>query len=350
MNRFKRKQDHIQHALSSRVTGNHGFDDIKFVHQALPELSMNDISLATTLGELKLSSPIIINAMTGGGGQKTLDINRKLAIVAREKGLAMAVGSQMAAVRDLEQAYTYAVVREEHPQGVIFANLGAEATLEQAQQAIDMLGANALQIHLNVIQELVMPEGDRDFTGLLHHIKQLVDHLTVPVIIKEVGFGMSAESARKLESIGVQFVDVGGSGGTNFALIENQRREVAYEVFNEWGMSTVTSLLEVKQESCLSAIASGGIHSPHEIVKALSLQANAVGMAGFFLKQIDQHSMEHVLHIVDIYHEQIKMMMCALGAAQIEDLQRVPLVLSGPSYHWLSCRGFDVHSYSKRRL
>ena len=172
------------------------FDDIKFIHQGLPDIGVFDVGLDHEIGGLYLSSPIFINAMTGGGGEKTYRINKELAIVAKNTGLTMAVGSQMAAIKDKTQKYTYEIVRKENPAGVIIANLGSEASSEDAKAAIEMIEANALQIHLNVIQELTMPEGDRNFSGALKRIESIVKEIAVPVIVKEVGFGMAKETVQ----------------------------------------------------------------------------------------------------------------------------------------------------------
>ncbi|GAE25099.1 isopentenyl-diphosphate delta-isomerase [Halalkalibacter wakoensis JCM 9140] len=212
MSRSIRKLDHIEHALSTGPSLTHGFDDLKFIHNSLPEVNYKQINLSTKIGELSLSSPIFINAMTGGGGERTKEVNRQLAEVAKETGIGMAVGSQMAALRDPSQQDSFRIVRETYPHGTILANLGSEATVEQAKVAVDMLEASALQIHLNVIQELVMPEGDRDFAFTIERIEKIVASLNVPIIVKEVGFGMSKETVQTLTSIGVMAVDVGGYG------------------------------------------------------------------------------------------------------------------------------------------
>jgi isopentenyl-diphosphate delta-isomerase len=347
MSRSSRKLDHIKHALESGQSGHHGFEDVKFVHHSLPNTNVNDVKLGTTLGELSLSSPIIINAMTGGAVE-THPINQKLAIVAKETGLAMAVGSQMAALKNPDNAYTYRVVREENPKGVIFANLGSEATVDQAQTAVEMIEANALQIHLNVVQELVMPEGDRHFKGALQRIEKIVRQLSCPVIVKEVGFGMSREAAHQLASIGVQAIDIGGFGGTNFASIENKRRDLPFDSFNDWGIKTVPSLVEVTQIDEVDVISSGGIQSPLEVMKSLVLGAKATGMAGFFLKQLHENGVEQLCVLVHSFHDQLTSMMCALGIDELQKTSQVPLVLSGESYHWLTQRGYDLSSYAQR--
>ncbi|WP_111644037.1 type 2 isopentenyl-diphosphate Delta-isomerase [Paranoxybacillus vitaminiphilus] len=348
MSRAKRKMDHIEHALSTGQARAHGFEDITFVHQSLPNLSTSQIDLRTTLGELSLSSPIFINAMTGGGGKATLKINEALAIVAKECGIAMAVGSQMAAIKDSRERPSFEIVRKVNPNGVIFANLGSEATVEEAKQAIDMIEANGLQIHLNVIQELVMPEGDRDFTNALKRIEQIVQQVEVPVIVKEVGFGMSKETALKLANIGVKIVDVGGFGGTNFARIENERRLRMLTYFNDWGLTTTASIVEVSQTVPLSVIGSGGLQNALDIAKALALGASAVGFAGYFLKLLLEEGIESLIEEIGNLHSDLAMIMSALGAKTIEQLQCVPLVIRGETHHWLTERGFDTKVYSCR--
>jgi isopentenyl-diphosphate Delta-isomerase len=341
--------DHIEYALSIGQARAHGFEDITFVHQSLPDLSTADIDLRTTLGELSLSSPIFINAMTGGGGEATLKINEALATVAKECGIAIAVGSQMAAIKDPTERPSFEIVRKVNPNGVIFANLGSEATVEDAKRAVDMIEANGLQIHLNVIQELIMPEGDRDFTNALKRIEQIVHSIEVPVIVKEVGFGMSRETVSQLANIGVEIVDVGGFGGTNFARIENERRLRMLTYFNDWGLTTVASIVEVTQAvPLISVIGSGGLQSALDVAKSLALGASAAGFAGYFLKILVEEGIEALIKEINELHGDLVFIMTALGANTVEKLQNVPLVIRGETHHWLTERGFDTRLYSCR--
>lgn len=349
MTRSKRKWDHIQYALTTGQSRDTGFDDITFIHQSLPDSSIEQVSLKTMVGELSLSSPLFINAMTGGGGERTEEINRQLAIIASETRVAMAVGSQMSSIKNSSEISTYKIVRKENPNGLIFANLGSEASVDQALQAVDMLEANALQIHLNTIQELTMPEGDRDFTGALRRMEDIVKKLPVPVIVKEVGFGMSRETAKKLTQVGISIVDVGGFGGTNFAKIENERRNRLLSFFNSWGIPTVVSIAEVKYSfPDLTVLGSGGIQSSLDVVKALSLGASAVGLAGYILKILLEEGIEESMTEIEEIKKEIGYVMTALGSTTIKDLQKAPLVIEGKTHHWLNERGINTKNYSNR--
>lgn len=348
--RISRKIDHIRHALRLGQSGNTGFDDIKLVHSCLPETSMEHISLTTTIGELNLSSPIIINAMTGGA-LETEEINRGLAIAAREHGLAMAVGSQMSAVKNKEVSGSYKIVRKTNPEGVVFANLGSEATVEQAELAVEMLEADALQIHLNAMQELIMPEGDKDFRGALERIAEIVNRLHVPVIVKEVGFGLTMEAARTLTRLGVRILDVGGAGGTNFAAIENARRQTPIRSINDWGIKTSVALLEVLETSGQAdVIASGGIRTSLDICKSLALGASAAGMAGSLLKTLQEGGIDPLIRQIGTLTSELKLLMTALGAPNVEALRRVPAVITGETAEWCRLRGIDSASYARRGL
>lgn len=351
MSRSERKWDHIRLALKNRQNRSTVFDDIKFIHQSLPNINVTDVRLDHSIGELSLSSPIFINAMTGGGGEKTYQINKELAMAAKLTGLAMAVGSQMSAIKDKGERYTYEIVRKENPQGIIIANLGSEATVENAKIAINMIEANALQIHLNVIQELTMPEGDRDFSGAIKRIETIVKAVDVPVFVKEVGFGMTKETVKTLSQVGVAGVDIGGSGGTNFAEIENKRREKSFSFFNGWGIPTPISIIEAALNTDkISIIGSGGFLTGHDIAKGIAMGANAIGMAGFFLRILVENGLDALQKEIETLHNELTMIMTALGAKNISDLKKVPLIISGETYHWLNQRGIDTKQYSCRSI
>lgn len=346
--RISRKMEHVHYALELGQSRQQGLSDIKLVHNCLPETSTDHIALTTTIGELIMSSPILINAMTGGA-QETESINRDLAILAREKDMPMAVGSQMSAIKNSEVASSYQVVRRENPKGIIFANLGSEATPDQALRAIDMIEANALQIHLNVMQELIMPEGDRSFVGMLGRIETIVRQSPVPVIVKEVGFGISRDNAKQLQDIGVKMLDVGGSGGTNFAAIENARRPSALDWLNDWGTPTSITLLEALSVFPKgSVIASGGITNALEAAKALVLGASAVGMAGAFLKVLRTEGVDALHSFASELHQGLILIMTALGAPSVQALSGCPVVIMGETAEWCHARSIDLTSYTGR--
>lgn len=341
--------DHIQFALSVGQGSGTMFDDIRLVHQALPGIGRNDVSLHTKTGDLKLESPVFINAMTGGGGSETQKLNAILARTAKETGMAMAVGSQMSALKDRTERSSYQIVRKENPAGIIFGNLGSEATVEQAKEAVEMIEADALQIHLNVVQELTMPEGDRDFKGALDRIVQIAESVRVPVIVKETGFGISRETAELLEATNIAAIDVSGFGGTNFAAIENERRQRKLSFFHDWGVPTAAALVEVGSVSSKTLLASGGIRHAGDIVKAFVMGADAAGLAGSFLKTAIDHGEEFLIAEVEALHEDLQMMMTALGARNLVELKNCPAVISGELYHYLSLRGHDLATFANRR-
>lgn len=351
MSRKQRKLEHIQLALSTGQLRFTGLDDIQIIHQAIPDSSLENVSLKTQVGELSLSSPIFINAMTGGGGQETQKINEELAIAARETGLAIAVGSQMSAIKHKEERASYEIVRKQNPDGLIFANLGSEATPEQAKIAVEMIDANALQIHINVIQELTMPEGDRSFKRVVERIQTISEMVPVPIIVKEVGFGMGYETVQKLNATDVFAVDIGGFGGTNFARIENERRSDQYSFFNQWGIPTSVSLVESCEASeNLHVFASGGIQTSLDAVKCLVIGAGAVGMAGSFLRVLRNDGLKELIARIEDFHEEIVYMMTALGCETVCDFKKVPVLFHGRTHHWLQERGIDTSKYSQRLM
>jgi isopentenyl-diphosphate Delta-isomerase len=350
MERISRKREHVEHALAAGQSGEHGLDDVRFIHNCLPGIGKQDIALQTTVGGLTMSSPIVVNAMTGGA-KETHSINRVLGMIAQETGLAMAVGSQMAAVKDPALIDTYRIARKVNPKGILLANLGAEASPSMAKQAIEMIEADGLQIHLNVMQELIMPEGDRDFSGAARRIEKIVKEVDVPVIVKEVGFGISREAAARLTDCGVSVIDVGGRGGTNFAQIENARRKLPYEMLNSWGITTAASLLEVSgYAGALDVMATGGIRTAIEAAASIALGASAVGMAGAFLRYAVEEKVVEAVSYVQTLHNQLEIIMTALGAATVKQLQSVPLVITGNTYHWAAMRGIDCSLWARRTM
>lgn len=357
--RQQRKLDHVRLAvagegqLGPRRSGlaGPGWDEVHLVHQSLPELAVEQVDLSTSLAGVELSSPVIINAMTGGAPGVEA-INRELATVAGELGLAMALGSQTAGLKEPEVAGSYRVVRQVNPHGVILANLSAEASVERARAAVEMVGANLLQIHLNAPQELQMAEGDRDFRGQLANIARLVEALPVPVVVKECGFGLSKETARLLYQAGVRAVDVSGRGGTNFAWIEMARRhaEDADPGLEQWGIPTACALAEVAALELpgLDIVASGGITYGSEAAKALAMGARAVGVAGAVLKRQQAGGMEEARRYLQRLLADLRAAVLLAGARDLPSLRRKPVVLTGGVGQWCQIRGVDLPGLANR--
>lgn len=346
---MNRKDEHISLTKAFHKTHTNDFDAVQLIHHSFSPLSTADVSIHTTIGPWQLSTPFYINAMTGGS-ERAKKINRQLATVARETGLLMATGSASAALRDASIADSYKVVREENPDGLVWANVGAGTSLENAKQAVELLQADGLQIHLNTPQELVMPEGDRDFSNWLELIQTIVQVLSVPVIVKEVGFGMSRETIQLLTSIGVSIIDVSGQGGTSFTQIENARREKReLNYLDSWGQSTVISLLEANEvEAPFYLLASGGIRNAYDIFKALSLGADGVGIAGTLLYSIMQEGTQKTIDLVRSWQSELHTLYTLTGKHQTKDLKQNQLIISGEPHHWCEARTIDWRRYANR--
>lgn len=343
-----RKNEHVSLSENFYADASSSLKDIHFLHHSFPEMDLAAVDLSTQLGDLAFSLPFFINAMTGGSDW-TGQLNQKLAILARETDLAMATGSISTALKNPAQADSYSIVREENPEGLIFANLGAGHGAENAKRAIDIVEADAIQIHLNAPQELVMPEGDREFSSWIKNIEEIVEKVEQPLIVKEVGFGMSRETIQLLEEIGVKYIDISGKGGTNFAQIENFRRqEKKLDDLESWGQSTSFSLLEameVNQESKI--IASGGIRSAQDIVKSLAIGASLVGISSQFMHLIID-DLDQAIEQVEQWKMEIKRTMTLLGARNIEDLKKADLMILGETAQWAHLRNIDLKKYANR--
>lgn len=349
--RQSRKIDHINYALATPDQPQAGFHDVSLLHRSLPELSWDDIDTGCTFLGKKLAAPLMINAMTGGHPD-VMEINRSLAKVARRAGVAIALGSQRAALEDPRVANTFQVVRAENPTGVVIANLSAHCTVAEAQQAVDMLAADALQLHVNVPQELAMGEGDRQFTGLVANISQISRQLKVPVIVKEVGFGMSMETVIQIHRTGVDIIDISGRGGTNFIAIEEQRNQQISKLgpdIHQWGLTTVVSLIESQQPNLpMTVIASGGVRTPYDIAKALALGADLVGISRPFLQILLEKGEEELFHHIDQLIIGLRKIMLMCGAKDVGGLRSVPAIITGTTAEWLTARGVDISRYARR--
>ncbi|MEU8899056.1 type 2 isopentenyl-diphosphate Delta-isomerase [Nocardia sp. NPDC048505] len=345
-----RKDDHVRHAVSHRRDpgGPSDFDAVTFVHHALAGIDSEDVSLAVEFAGKSWDTPLFVNAMTGGSA-RTGEINRQLAIAARETGIPIASGSMSAYFRDPSVGDTFRVLRQENPHGFVMANVNATATPEQARRAIDLLEADALQIHLNAVQEVVMPEGDRSFGSWPGQIERIVAATPVPVVVKEVGFGLSRQTVVWLRDAGVAVADVGGRGGTNFARIENDRRDTGdFDFLESWGQSTPNCLLDCAGIDGIDIAATGGIRSPLDIARALALGAGATGVAGAFLEIIVDRDAAALVETIDTWLAQLRQLLTVLGARTTADLTGCDLLISGAVATFCGLRGIDASSYAHR--
>jgi isopentenyl-diphosphate delta-isomerase len=343
----RRKDEHVRYAIDqhNQDPAESDFDAIRFVHHALGGATSAQVSLGTRIAGRIWQTPLYINAMTGGNAS-TGAINRQLAIAARETGLAIASGSMSAYLRDESVASSYHVLRQENPNGFVMANINANATVDQAQRAVDLLEADALQIHLNAMQEIVMPEGDRDFSHWPRQIELLCARARVPVIVKEVGFGLSRNTVELLRDLGASVADVGGRGGTNFARIENSRRQgTDLSYLADWGQSTPRCLLAATDVSGIELLASGGIRSPLDIARALALGAKAAGIAGHFLEIVVNHGVEQLITTIRNWLDQLALIMTVLGARTPSELTRSDLELTGPLETYCRLIGIDPRAF-----
>ncbi|MER5215126.1 type 2 isopentenyl-diphosphate Delta-isomerase [Streptomyces sp. NPDC002838] len=345
----QRKDDHVRLAVEQQQQhcGRNQFDEVSFIHHALAGLDRPDISLATTFAGISWQVPLYINAMTGGS-ERTGVINRDLGIAARETGVPIASGSMSAYFKDPDSAETFSVLRKENPDGFVIANVNATASVDKALRAVDLLQADALQIHVNTVQETVMPEGDRSFSSWAPQIEKIVAGVDVPVIVKEVGFGLSRETVRLLESLGVQVADLGGRGGTDFARIENGRRELAdYAYLTGWGQSTIACLLDT-QDAPIPVLASGGVRNPLDVARALALGASGVGVSGTFLRTLLDGGVEALIARIATWLDQLAALLTVLGARTPADLTHCDLLIHGELRDFCADRGIDPRPFARR--
>ncbi|HBV97705.1 MAG TPA: type 2 isopentenyl-diphosphate Delta-isomerase [Desulfotomaculum sp.] len=349
MKRQERKLDHLKYSLEMpESTCDSGFSDVRLIHQSVSGVRLSDTDTSTIFLGKRLEAPLMINAITGGHPQ-TLRINRELAIAARKTGVAMAVGSQKAALEDSTVEETYRVAREENPDGVLLANLSATCTLEEAAAAVSMIGADGLQVHFNVPQELVMDEGEPDFGMALPCLKRLVENVECPVIAKEVGFGMSGETMLRLYNTGIRIMDIGGRGGTNFISIENARKEFKNNELEGWGIPTAICLFEGLELGLnMDIVASGGLRTSLDITCALAAGAKVAAMAGPFLDIVSRGSVEALVEYIEGLKKGLSMYMVLTGARNISELGAVPLVITGKTAEWLLRRGVNIDGYARR--
>jgi isopentenyl-diphosphate delta-isomerase len=334
-----RKQQHVALTLRENVTfrgKTTGLERLDFIHNALPELNLEDTDPSTTFLGRPLALPFMISGMTGGY-EGALTINRRLAEVCEEARIAMGVGSQRQALEDTRFHRTFRVVRDVAPSVPIVGNIGAAevARLKSAdgpKRLVDMIRADGFAVHLNALQELLQPEGTPLFHGVLKGITLLVRELPVPVLVKEIGAGLSAGVVSRLLDTGVRHVDVAGAGGTSWAGVELLRRgkRSGFDAFWDWGIPTAEALRGVaslrSQERLFTLIASGGITTGLEAAKCIALGADLVGSARPMLSALQAEGRRGLRELLAAWDAELRAAMFLTGSHTLHDLQRAPLV------------------------
>ena len=349
--RASRKDEHLRLAVRLHDQGGpNAFDDVSFVHHGLPRTSADMIDTSTTVCGATWRVPFYINAMTGGT-RATAAVNAGLAGAAADADVAIACGSQRIALEDPERADGFRIIRREAPHAFVLANVGPTVTPEQALRAVEMVRADALQIHLNAAQELIMPEGDRDFRDWAKRIAAIVATVPVPVVAKEVGFGLSRRTIMTLERTGVTAVDVAGAGGTDFIAIENERRHREYAYLTGWGQSAPLCLLDAlcgRDPVGLPVLASGGVRNPLDVVRSLALGARAVGVSGHFLHTLTVRGAYGLLDELHSWTDHVRTLMTLLGAADVDHLRRTDVLVTGPTRERARLLGVDPEVLARR--
>jgi len=325
----KRKIEHVQIVADNDAVDRHKFyfDEIHLTHRALPEIDLAAVDASIQFLGKKLSFPLLVSSMTGGGDPLLKKINTRLAEAAEAEGVAMAVGSQRIFFTEPTARSSFDL-RGVAPNTLLFSNLGAiqfneNMTIQHARAVIDILKADALCIHLNPLQEAIQPDGDTCFSNLCQCIGEMAQDLEVPVIVKEVGAGISTVDATLLIQAGVKIIDVAGSGGTSWSRVEGERSDDPSlgSLFQDWGLPTPLALKQLAPISNeLTLIASGGIRSGVDMVKAIILGASFCGIARPFLKPA-MESTEAVRHVIQRIKREFVTAMFLLGAGQIADIQ-----------------------------
>lgn len=340
----QRKREGIEIPLNNDVqakTTSTYLEYVKLIHNALPELDYDEIDISTNFLKRKFSAPLIIDSMTGGAPEAA-KINGRLGELAEKYGFAMGLGSQRAGLESKQLAETYSIARKNAPSAFLIANIGGAQlakglTIENIKKIIDMIQADALVIHLNPLQELIQPEGEPKYKGVFSKISEISGDLDVPVIVKEVGAGISKEVAVKLEVAGVSAINVAGAGGTSWAGVEKLRAEASNndlkthlgEIFWDWGIPTAASLVEVKKTVKVPIIASGGLRNGMEMAKCIVLGASMCAMAYPFLLKAAE-SKEQLFNFADTVIAELKSTMFLIGAMNLSVLKSSRYILTGP--------------------
>jgi len=339
----RRKDDHLDLCATDEVAFRGTttlFEKVQLVHQSLPDLHVDEIDTSTTLLGKKLRLPIVIAAMTGGT-ERAAEVNRDLAAIAEARGLGFGLGSQRAMQRQPDTAWTYQV-REWAKTTLVLGNVGVVQAREMDTQVIskmvDDIGADALCVHLNPAQEVVQPGGDRDFRGGVETLTRLARELRVPIVGKETGCGLSFQTALKLKQAGVKTVDTSGAGGTSWVGVETLRAQGDQarlgELLWDWGIPTAASVHGCVRAG-LETIATGGVQSGFDVVRALALGASAAGLARPMLQAHVRGGKAEAERFVDQLEREIRAVMLLSGAGSVAELRTVPRLVFSPLREWM---------------
>jgi len=331
----QRKKEHLELCLDTESVSSPsstGLEAYRFIHNALPELDIDEIDISTTFLDKRLSAPVLISSMTGGF-DLARKVNRNLAAAAQMLGLAMGVGSQRVAIEEPSATASFQV-RDIAPDILLLGNLGAVQLnygygIEQCRRAVAMIDADGLIFHLNVLQEAVQPEGNRNFKGLTAKIAAVCKGLAVPVVAKEVGNGISVDVAVRLHRAGVRAIDIAGKGGTSWSAVEAQRAAKmgrrADAAFADWGIPTEEALISVRKAlPNVQLVASGGIRSGLDIAKSIALGADIAALGQPLLSAALESADKVVEFLAGVIHE-LKVSMLCLGAKDLRALRQAPL-------------------------
>lgn len=355
MSTSSRKLDHIRICLEEQVeSGTSPFADIQILHRALPEIDLHDIDTSTTLFGRRLSLPLIICGMTGGH-RETGGINRNLATAAQAMGISMAVGSQRAALENPELEDTFSVVRDAAPDIPVIGNIGAVQLCREGPEIIErvaeMIGADAVAVHLNFLQESIQPEGETHARGVIEALRSVAGG-RIPVLVKETGAGICREDASLILGSGIRTIDVAGLGGTNWSSVESFRAEDLASrqrgrLFSSWGIPTTASIVECASTGA-EVIASGGVRSGLDVAKGITLGAKLAGVALPLLAPASR-SANDVIEVLEGYARDLRTCMFLTGNTDIPGLSRSPVLITGHTREILELRGFNTTAFAAAR-
>jgi isopentenyl-diphosphate delta-isomerase len=358
---FTRKDQHLILSVKEEVesTASTMLEDVKFIHQTVLEHDFSEVDTSTVFFGHKVSAPLMISGMTGGTALSK-KINSMLAELAEAYRIPIGVGSQRVGLKDPSAVDSYRVVRDKAPDAPRIANIGASQvssglSISEIEEAIEMIDADALAVHLNPLQEALQPEGEPSFRNFLVNLEKIVQSVSVPVILKQTGEGFSKESAQKLVKVGIRGIDVGGLGGTSFAVIEGLRarlmgldvlEEIARD-FTDWGIPTAASILEVRSVlPGILLIATGGIRTGIDAAKVVRLGADFAGVALPVLRRVYAGGTPAGRRYLEKVLRELKTVIFLVGGRTLEDLRKAPIIITGTLKEWMIQRGLTLRDYA----